>query len=82
MGNLFIHSKSLGKYLEKSMSEYNDFANVFNKILLRLKNMNKIGAEIGTRLLNNSLDTYCISAQSASIDSEAEDITQEKKSQD
>ena len=78
VGNLFLHSKSLGKSLEKSLNEYNEFANIFNKkILLRFKNMEKLGVESDKRNFSNSkLDTYYILSQSLNtIDSEAEEIT-------
>ena len=77
VGNLFVHSKNLGKSLEKSLSEYNEFANIFNKkILLRFKNMEKIGIESSKRSFSNSkLDTYQILTQSINtIDSEAEEV--------
>lgn len=78
VGNLFVHSKNLGKSLEKSLSEYNEFANIFNKkILLRFKNMEKIGIESSKRSFSNSkLDTYQILTQSINtIDSEAEEVS-------
>jgi len=77
VGNLFLHSKNLGKSLEKSLSEYNEFANVFNKkILLRFKNLERIGIESEKRNFSSSkLDTYQILTQSIStIDSEAEEV--------
>ena len=77
VGNLFSHSKSLGKSLEKSMGEYNEFANIFNKkILLRFKNMEKIGIDSEKRKLSEAkLDTYQIFTQNIStIDSEAEEV--------
>lgn len=76
-GNLFLHSKNLGRSLEKSIAEYNTFADIFNKkLLLRLKNMEKIGIESNKRNFSTSkLDTYQILTQSINtIDSEAEEI--------
>lgn len=82
VNNLFIHSKNLGKSLEKSLGEYNEFANVFNKkILLRFKNMEKIGIESEKRSFSNSkLDTYQVLTQSINtIESEAEEIEESEK---
>ncbi|MDD2840543.1 MAG: DNA recombination protein RmuC [Rickettsiales bacterium] len=76
-GNLFSHSKNLGKSLEKSIGEYNSFADTFNKkILLRFKNMEKIGIESNKMSFETKkLDTYQILTQSINtIDSEAEEV--------
>ncbi|HSQ97330.1 MAG TPA: DNA recombination protein RmuC [Rickettsiales bacterium] len=76
-GNLFLHSKNIGKGLEKAMTEYNALADTFNKkLLLRLRNMEKIGVESNKRSFETSkLDTYQILSQSLNtIDSEAEEI--------
>lgn len=76
-GNLFLHSKNLGKSLEKSMNEYNNFADTFNKkLLLRVKNMEKIGMESSKiSFETKKLDTYQILSQSTNtIDTEAEEI--------
>ena len=80
-GNLFIHSKNLGKSLEKSITEYNSFADVFNKkFILRFKNMQKIGIQTdNNKKLNydtEKLDTYQLLTQNYNtIDTEAEDIS-------
>lgn len=76
-GNLFLHSKNIGKSLEKAVTEYNALADTFNKkLLLRLRNMEKVGIETNKRNFETSkLETYQILAQSLNtIDSEAEEI--------
>jgi len=74
IGNLFENANKLGKSLEKSLTEYNNFANVFNKnILLRLKNISKMGIESNKiDFVNKKLDSYSFSINT--VDSEAEEI--------